>query len=161
MLDPNIFQRTRRHLRFNPGVYLFASNFHHQLQRYCAVEDDPKAAGKDAFKANWLVENNPYINPPWLLIPKCLENIIADQVVVMFVVPKWEDAKWWPRYCDLCLRHIELTEAVFLSADLTLWKKSIRDTRIGILDGTRHTREPRPCAANTHQRAPVKGNGKH
>ena len=72
---------------------MFASDFHHQLPRYYAMEDDPKAAGKDAFKGNWLVENNPYINPPWLLIPNCLEKVIADQAVVMLVVPKWEDAK--------------------------------------------------------------------
>ena len=116
------------------------------------MEDYPKAAGKDAYKANWLVENNPYINTPWLLIPKRLEKIIADQAVVMFVVPKWEDAKWWPRYCDLCLRHIDLAEAIYMKPDLTLWKNPIRDTRIGILDGTRRTREP-----PTARRNPING----
>ena len=94
VLDPKVFQRARRLMKSKPVVDLFASDFHHQLPRYYTMEDDRKAADKDAFKGNWLVENNPYINPPWLLIPKCLEKIIADQAVVMFVVPKWEDAKW-------------------------------------------------------------------
>ena len=89
------------------------------------MECDTKAAGKDTFKATWLVENNPHINQPWLLIPKRIEKIISDQAVVMFVVHKLEDAKWWPRYCDLCLRHIDLTEAIYLKPDLTLWKKPI------------------------------------
>ena len=80
-------------MKFKPGVDLFASDFHHQLPLYYAIEDYTKAAGHDVINAKWLVENNPYINPPWLLIPKCLEKIIADQAVVMFVVPKWEDAK--------------------------------------------------------------------
>ena len=137
------------------------TNNHHQLPRYYAMEDDTKAAGKDAFKANWLVENNPYINPPWLLIPKCLEKIIEDQARVMFVVPKWELSKWWPRYCDLCRRHVDISEAVYLKPDMTLWKKPIWDTRIGILDGTRHTVEPPTCGAKSYQRATGKGKGRH
>ena len=75
-------------MKFKPGVDLFASDFHHQIPRYYATEDDLKAAGKGTFAANWLTVYNPYINPPWLLIPKCLEKIIADKAVVMLVVPK-------------------------------------------------------------------------
>ena len=55
---------------------MFASDFHHQLPRYYAMEDDPVAAGKDAFKADWLLDHNPYINPPWHLIPKVLKKLI-------------------------------------------------------------------------------------
>ena len=120
MLDHKVFQRARCLLKFKPGVDLFALDFHHQLPRYYAMEDDPKAAGKDAITANWLTEYNPHINPPWYLISKCLEKIIEDQAVVMFVVPKLELAKWWPRYCDICLHHIDLTEAVFPKPDRKL-----------------------------------------
>ena len=118
------------------------------------MEDDPKAASKDAFTENWLMEYNPCINPPWYLIPKCVENIIQDNAIVMFVVPKWELAKWWPRYCDLCLRHTDLTEAIYMKPDLTLWNKPNRETRIGILDGTRHTGDH-----PTHGEFPSKGHG--
>ena len=52
MLEPKVFQRARRLLKFKPGVDLLASDFHHQLPRYYAMEDDPKAAGNDAFAAN-------------------------------------------------------------------------------------------------------------
>ena len=86
------------------------------------MEDDPKAAGKDAFKANWLTEYIPYINPPWHLIPKCLKKIIEDQVVAMVVVPKWDFASWCPLYHDLSLRHIDQTEAIYLKPDKILWK---------------------------------------
>ena len=84
------------------------------------MEDGPKAAGKDAFTANWLIEYNQYMNHLWFLIPKCLKKIIQDQAVVMFVVHKWEFASWWPQYCDLCLRHMDLTEAIYPRPDLTL-----------------------------------------
>ena len=79
----------------------------------------------------------------------------------MFVVHKWENAKWWPRYCDLCLRHIDLTEATYLKPDLALWNKPIWGMQNGILDVTRHTVEPPPFVAKFHQRATGKGKGKH
>ena len=99
------------------------------------MEDDPKAAGKDAFKANWLLENNPYINPPWYLIPKVLKKLIEDQATAMVMVPKWIHTDWWPLYCDLYLRHIDMDEAIYLNPDKTLWKRPVWDTHIGILDG--------------------------
>ena len=34
MLDPVVFQRASRHLKFKPTVDLFANNIHHQLPRY-------------------------------------------------------------------------------------------------------------------------------
>ena len=87
------------------------------------MEDDTKPAGKDAFTANWLTEYNSYINHPWFIIPKCLKKIVEDQAVVMVVARKWELASWWPQYCDLCLRHVDRTDAVYLKPDLTPWKK--------------------------------------
>ena len=137
MLDPRIFLRARRLLKYKPVVDMFASDFHHQLSWYYAMEDDPKAAGKDAFKANWLAELNPYINPPWYLIPACLDKLVEDQAVAMVVVPKREDASLWPLSCDLCKRHLDIAEPIYLRPDKSLWKKPMRDTRIGIFDGIR------------------------
>ena len=88
MLKPDIFQQIRRSFRFKPGVDFFASDTHHQLLRYYALEKDPKAAGKDAFKVNWLLEYQSYTNPPWVDISRCLDMIQRDQAQVMMVVPK-------------------------------------------------------------------------
>ena len=100
ILDPQVFRHARRVLKFKPGVDLFASDFHHQLPRYYALEADPNAAGRDAFTANWLLELQPYINTPWYLIPECLDKIRADQAEVMMVVPKWETVAYI--YCHIC-----------------------------------------------------------
>ena len=64
MLDPQIFRHARRVLKFKPWVGLFASDFHHQLPMFYALEADPNAAGRDAFTANWLLELRPYIIVP-------------------------------------------------------------------------------------------------
>jgi len=92
MMDPRIFQRARRVLRFKPGADMFASAAHHQLPRYYSAYRDPRSAGKNAFKADWLLEVRPYVNPPWFLIPQCLNKVIKDQAEVMIVVAKWENA---------------------------------------------------------------------
>ena len=44
MLDPQIIRHARRVLKFKPGVDIFASDFHHQLPKYYALEADPNAA---------------------------------------------------------------------------------------------------------------------
>ena len=88
ILDPQVFRHARRVLKSKSGADLCASDFHHQLPRYYALETDPKAAGKDAFTANWLLELKPCINSHWFLIPKCLQKIRKDQAEVMMVVPK-------------------------------------------------------------------------
>ena len=88
MLKPEIFQHLRRSFHFKPVVDLLAFDTHHQLPRYYALEKDSKAAGKDAFKVNWLLEYQPYINPPWIDISRCLDKIQRDQAQVMMVVPK-------------------------------------------------------------------------
>ena len=116
---------------------MFASDSRHQLLRYYALENDPKAAGRDAFTANWLLEPHPYINPPWFLIPRCLAKIKEDQAVAMMVVPKWEHVQRWPLVCALCVRHLDLSEPIHLLPDKTLWKKPAWDTRIGVLECTR------------------------
>ena len=137
MLDPQVFRHARRVLKFKPEVDLFASKFHHQLPRYCALEADPNAAGRDAFTANWLLEFRPYIIPPWHLIPECLEQIRTDQAEVMMVVPKLETVASWPIFVALCTRFIDLDTPSYLRADKTLWKKPELDPRIGILVGNR------------------------
>ena len=136
-MSPQIFQQARHLLYFKPGVDLFASAQHKQLPRYYSEKYDPQAAGTDAFKADWLLEVNPYVNPPWYLIPKCLDKIIKDQAKVLMVVPKWEWAYWWPRFNAICVRLLDFEEAIYLKPDGTLWEKPRWDTRIGVLKGRR------------------------
>ena len=122
---------------------LFAFDTHNQLSRYYALEKDPKAARRDAFEVNWLLEYQPYINPPWVDISRCLDKIQQDQAQVMMVVHKWENIFWWKQITDFCIRHTDLTEAIYLQPDGTPWKKPIWDTRVGILDGSRTSGQSR------------------
>ena len=110
----DVSRRATRELKFKPGVDLFASDYHHQLSSNFTAEHDQKAAGTDAFTVNWLMKLKPYINPPWYLIPRCLEKIQAGQAEVMMVVHKWEHCSWWPVFTSLCVRFMYLNEATYL-----------------------------------------------
>ena len=86
MLNPLVFHQARKQLKFKPSVDLFASSAHHQLPRYYSKTPDPKAAGIDAFTANWAAERFPYANPPWPLIPAVLRKISKDRVLAIMVI---------------------------------------------------------------------------
>ena len=109
-LDPAIFQRTERELRFKPSANMFASYKNHQLPRYYSRIADTNAADIDAFRVNWNLEPTPYVNPPWTLIPKVLRKIIHDRVRIMMVVPHWPTADWYPLFRNLSERSIRVTE---------------------------------------------------
>ena len=53
MLNPLVFHQARKELKYKPSVDLFANAKHHQLPRYYSPVADAKAAGVDAFVANW------------------------------------------------------------------------------------------------------------
>ena len=73
--------------------------------------------------------------------------------MAMVVVPEWTLTDWWPLYCDLCLRHKDLTEAIYLKPDKTLSKSPAWDTLIGILDGSRRTVELPHCPTSSPNQA--------
>ena len=123
MLNPLAFHQARKALRFKPSVYLFASAQHHQLPRYFSRAADPKAAGIDAFRADWKAESAPYANPPWPLIAAVLRKIRHDEARVMLVVPDWPNAPWYPELIALTEKSILLTDPVYLAQDASLRPK--------------------------------------
>ena len=136
MLNPLIFHKARKELKFKPSVDLFASAEHHQLPRYYSPVPDPKAAGLDAFKFDWKAEQTPYANPPWPLIPRVLRKIRQDQVRIMVVIPDWPKAPWYPEFESLCEKSILLTDPVFLDSEGKVRPKPWWNTRVAVLNGT-------------------------
>ena len=72
---------------------MFASSTNHQLPRYYSKEaSDVSSAEVDAFHYGWQLELSPHFNPPWTLIPAVLQNLQADKVRGIMVVPEWPTA---------------------------------------------------------------------
>ena len=137
MLSPEVFRAARKALAFKPGVDLFATAAHHQLPRYFSPFEDKHAVGKDAFRADWKLEFQPYINPPWPLIPECIQRIRRDGIRAMMVVPYWSTIDWWKDFEKIVVKYQEWDTPIYLLPTGELWSKPPWNTIIAIVDGDR------------------------
>ena len=76
-LDQSLFKRICHRHNFWPTIDLFASRHNRQLQRYCSWRMDKKSQG-NALQLNWAKERG-WMNPPWDLIPQCLQKNQGQQ----------------------------------------------------------------------------------
>ena len=53
MLNPEIFQKAMKHLKFKPNFDCFASRLNTQLPKYISYKPDPYAYLTDAFSVPW------------------------------------------------------------------------------------------------------------
>ena len=98
-LDQSLFKRICHRHNFWPTIDLFASRHNRQLQRYCSWRMDRKSQG-NALQLDWAKERG-WMNPPWDLIPQCLQKIKDNKATVLCCLPHWPTAHWWR---DLCRR---------------------------------------------------------
>jgi len=73
----------------------FASISTTQLPRYNSRYSDPRTLGVDALaQTDWAFENN-FVNPPFCLLDKVLDVIIAQQAVATLIAPVWPAQPWF------------------------------------------------------------------
>lgn len=81
---PVIFQQIN--LLWDPlEIDLFASRLTNQLPRYVSWKPDPGAEATDAFSLNW-TQHRGYAFPPYVLIGRCLKQVIRQQVPSLVIV---------------------------------------------------------------------------
>ena len=74
-----------------------------QLPRYNSRYHDPMSEGVDALaQQNWGSENN-YVNPPFRLINKVLDIVVAQQAVATLIAPKWPNKPWYHKLQELSI----------------------------------------------------------
>ena len=94
MLNPEIFQKAIKHLKFKPDLDCFASRLNTQLPKYTSYKSDPYAYLIDTFSVHWGFCKC-YLFPPFSLIGGTLQKIRMDQTEVILVVPKWPTQPWY------------------------------------------------------------------
>ena len=94
MLNPEIFQKAVKHLKFKPDIDCFASRLNTQLPKYISYKPDPYAYLIDAFSVHWGFYKC-YLFPPFILIGRTLQKIHMDHIEVIIVVPKWSTPPWF------------------------------------------------------------------
>lgn len=99
---PEIFQQI--YLLWGPlEIDLFASWLTNQLPRCVSWKPDPGAEVTDAFSLNW-AQHRGYAFPPFVLIGRCLKQVIHQQVPSLVIVTSgWEMRSWFPLLLELCV----------------------------------------------------------
>ena len=88
MLNPKIFNETQKILSFHSQLDCFATRINTQLSEYFSSIPHPEAKFIDAFTIN----SNPYLCyllPPFVMLPRPLQNIQVEQVEPLIVAPYW------------------------------------------------------------------------
>ena len=73
----------------------FASFHNWQLQRYNSRFWNPDTEAVDAFTCSWSEEND-WLCPPILLIPRVIRHAQRTWAIGTLVVPYWQAAVFWP-----------------------------------------------------------------
>lgn len=83
-----------------PTIDLFASRTNTKCTRYFSWLKDPNSEMVDAFTVCW-TDLKFYAFPPFALILRTLNKIIADRAEGIMVVPDWHSQPWYPVFKGL------------------------------------------------------------
>ena len=93
MLDKSIFLKLVE-IWGKPSIDLFASRLNHQLPRFASWKPDPDDEIVDAFSISWS-NDYLYMFPPFSLISRCIQKVIADKAETLMILPFWPTQNWY------------------------------------------------------------------
>ncbi|XP_030765624.1 uncharacterized protein LOC115889704 isoform X1 [Sitophilus oryzae] len=121
-----------------PTIDLFATQLNAKCIRYISWKPDPNSINVDAFTVSWKGEFF-YAFPPFSLITKCLQKIIAEGAQGIVVVPCWNTQPWYSVFHKLLI-----TKPLVFAPNQTLLSSPFRkhhplwqslSLEVGILSG--------------------------
>lgn len=100
-LNPKYYQKILQLFK-TPEIDLFATSLNKKCSIYISWKPDPHAITTNAFSTCW---SNYffYAFPPFALILRVLNKIIADKAEGIVLVPNWEGQPWFPLYQKLLI----------------------------------------------------------
>ena len=107
--------------RFGPlSIDRFAADYNTKLPRYNALNHylGKGAENLDAFSQNWGKERN-FINAPFNLIPRILNQIIEQKAFAVMIIPNWKSQMWYQTAMSLAKDIMEIN----ISPDTCFSKK--------------------------------------
>ena len=94
-LSPKIFEKICR-IFGHPEEDLLASRLNRKLPRYVSWSMDLEAWRVDAFSFDWS-ETVVYAFPPFSLVGRVLQKLLADQAKGIIMAPWWPTQHWFAR----------------------------------------------------------------
>lgn len=92
---------------FVPEIDLFANRINTKCQNFISWQTDPFAWAVDAFTVPW-GSLRFYAFPPFAMIPRVLQKIVADKATGILVVPNWPTQAWFPLFNSLLIKDVIL-----------------------------------------------------
>ena len=80
-----------------PKIDLFASSLNAKCKHFISWKKDPESIGVDAFTFSWK-NLDFYAFPPFSLILRVLQKIIAEEAEGIVIVPYWPTQPWYPAF---------------------------------------------------------------
>ena len=75
-------------------VDLFATRLSRQLPKFYSWRPDPESAGTNALIQDWR-DSIGYAHPPWCLVGRVLQKVLAQEVTVTLIAPVWPSQPWY------------------------------------------------------------------
>ncbi|KAG8583453.1 hypothetical protein GDO81_008420 [Engystomops pustulosus] len=100
-LNPQTF-REICHIWGTPTLDLFATHLNNKSPKYFSLDHRGSPTGLDAFSHTWgsgLV----YAFPPIPLIPKILQKLRTERVLLILIAPYWPKRSWFPVIQELAI----------------------------------------------------------
>lgn len=94
-INADILSNALSILKTKPIVDLFASRHNFQFTKYVSYRPDPEAFAIDAFSLNWS-QYIFYAFPPFCLVSRVIQKVIADGATGIVVVPYWPTQTFYP-----------------------------------------------------------------
>ena len=137
-LRPEVYRRMCKRFQVFPNLDLFANRMNRQTKQFCSLHVDSRSRG-DAFNNNWARTTN-WMNPPWEIIPQCLEKLKNDQATALVCLPGWRHAPWWETMCKMAVAPlVEIdNQSLYQGPDGTLMPAPQWSTIFTILTGGDH-----------------------
>ena len=98
-LNPVLYEEAVARWTARPTIDRFATATNKQTDRFCSEHLCPGSLG-DAWVVPWSGELN-WINPPWVDLPRVLQQLRESGASAYLVAPYWESQSWWPDLLEL------------------------------------------------------------
>jgi ribonuclease HI len=109
-LRQGVLQRALELLGAEIQIDWFACRRNRQHEQYCTLQNDRKAAGRDALQQDWSTKQG-LMHPPIPLLTRCLEKVSREHASAVLVLPAWRGQLWTPM-----LQKLRVGPAVILGA---------------------------------------------
>ncbi len=109
-----MFQQICDYFGVQPTADLVASRLNYQLPRFVSWNLEPDVFATDAFSLIWSHEIY-YIFPPFSLIGRVINKVVADKAQAIMIVPELPTQHWW-----VTLQELLVAEPLRLNSSRTL-----------------------------------------